>query len=256
MARIQRIDGADAAPGGAKTVADTFWKADEADSLSRMSHELRTPLNAIIGFSEMSERQSFGKLEEPYLGYASSIRNAAEHLLRVVNDILDLSGVEADRTALACAPISAAAIVAEAREIVAGRAAERGIDISAVTVADDWRISAEPDRLRRICVNLLDNAIKFTPEGRRIGIDTGATPANGKGATLDLAFWDDGPGIPEDSRATLFDTTPDGNGLGLAVARHLARQMGGDISLEAETGKGARFTLRLPLAPEAAQAAE
>ncbi len=234
--------------------ADNFWAADEAAGLNRMSHELRTPLNAIIGFAEMSERQSFGTLAEPYLGYASSIRNAAEHLLTVVNDILALSGVEAERALLSCRPLAISELIAEAREVVAGRAAERGIDITAITVAGDWRAVAEPDRLRRICVNLLDNAIRFTPEGGCIGIDAGVTPANGSGATLDLVFWDTGPGIAEDRRAAIFDTAP--GGLGLAVARHLARQMGGDVTLDAATGKGARFTLRLPLAPEAAQAAE
>lgn len=243
--------------------------ADTNDvGLSRISHELRTPLNAIIGFAEMSEQQPFGELAEPYLSYISSIRNAAEHLRHVVDDILGLAEIEADRTELALAPVSVAEILNDARILIADLAKNNDIDISGVTIDGNWLVPADGDRLKRICVNLLDNAVKFTPSGGRIGVDV--TP-DATGA-LEISFWDTGPGIAADRHAGIFDgfkrdaanplSLPAGDlghvgtGLGLAVARRLAQRMHGDITVRSELGRGSRFVLRLPSMPDAAQAAE
>ncbi|NQU72455.1 MAG: HAMP domain-containing histidine kinase [Rhodospirillales bacterium] len=236
--------------------------------LSRISHELRTPLNAIIGFAEMSEQQPFGELAEPYLGYVSSIRNAAEHLLHVVDDILGLAEIEADRAGFAVRPVCIAEILNDARDIIADRAEANDIDISDVTLEDHWFVPADADRLKRVCVNLLDNAVKFTPAGGRIGVDVDGETASG----VHFIFWDTGPGIAADRHAGIFDgfkrdpaypfSIPAadggnaGTGLGLAVARRLAQHMQGDITLQSELGRGARFTLRLPSLPDTAQAAE
>lgn len=204
--------------------------------LSRISHELRTPLNAIIGFAELSEQQPFGDLAEPYLGYVSSIRNAAEHLLHVVDDILDLAEVEADRAGFAMAAVPVAGILGDARKIIAERAAAADIDISQVRLDDHWRVQADGDRLKRICVNLLDNAIKFTPRGGSIGVEL----KHDIMGAVEITFWDTGPGIAADRQAGIFDgfrrdagnplsiLTSDaanaGTGLGLAVARRLAQR--------------------------------
>ncbi len=277
MARIRPIDDdAAAVANGTETGAET---GDQM--LSRMSHELRTPLNAIIGFAEMSERQSSGALAEPYLGYVSSIRTAAEHLLHVVNDMLDLGAIEAERHRLAARPVAIAAAVAEAVALVGARAAERGVDLSAAAADGDWHVLADPERFKRICVNLLDNAVKFTPSGGRAGIEVTRAGAGG----LDITFWDTGIGVAEDQQARIFEifqlaapaasvaptdrnhtadanrtadphATPDGAGLGLAISRRLAQLMGGDVTVESAPGQGSRFTLRLPAAPGAAQAAE
>ena len=139
--------------------------------LSRISHEPGTPLNAIIGFAELSEQQPFGTLAEPYLSYVSSIRNAAEHLLHVVDDILDLAEIEADRAEFAMQPVRIAAVLNDARGINSDRARNNDIDTSGVALEDGWLVSADADRLKRICVNLRDNAIKFTPAGGRIGVE-------------------------------------------------------------------------------------
>jgi signal transduction histidine kinase len=236
--------------------------------LSRISHELRTPLNAIIGFAEMSEQQPFGELAEPYLGYVSSIRTAAEHLLHVVDDILDLAEIEADRAGFALRPVRVADILNDARDIIADRAEANDIDISNVALDDHWFVPADADRLKRVCVNLLDNAVKFTPAGGRIGVDVDREAAGG----VQFIFWDTGPGIAAERHAGIFDgfkrdaASPlsipaadcgnAGTGLGLAVARRLAQRMEGDITLQSEMGHGARFVLRLPSLPDTAQAAE
>ncbi len=263
--RIEDADGAIAFAGQYVEVPPAAFSHAAAAAknafLGKMSHEMRTPLNAIIGFAEMSESQPFGPLDARYVTYLRNIANAARHLSGMIGDILELArvsaGPDADDDAVALAEV-----LAEARTAVGELAARRGIDLGAVETARDWRVAADRDRLRRICDNLLDNAVKFTEPGGRVGVEVARAEAPGM---LDIVIWDTGIGIAQHRHERIFESfhqvDPDtlhsptnGAGLGLAVSRHLARLMNGDIHLDSGLGEGARFTLRLPAAPAATNA--
>ena len=223
--------------------------------LAMMSHELRTPLNAIIGFSEVASQKVLGPISDTYLGYFKDIHKAGRHLLGIISDILDTASIENQTLSVELAPVRAKELAAEARALVALRAAEKQLDISAVEIDDQWTIMADRLRTRQILVNLLNNAVKFTPEGGRIGIE-----AKQQGERLALIVWDTGIGIPVDQQDKVFERfyqvksedihsrKNEGTGLGLSVSRHLAQLMGGDLTLESTPNKGSRFTLSLPLA--------
>jgi PAS domain S-box-containing protein len=224
--------------------------------LAMMSHELRTPLNAIIGFSEVASQKVLGPISDTYLGYFKDIHKAGRHLLGIISDILDTASIENQTLSVELAPVHAQELVSEARVLIALRAAEKQLDISAVEIVDDqWTIMADRLRTRQILVNLLNNAVKFTPEGGSIGIE-----ARQQGEHLTLTVWDTGIGIAEDQQAKVFERfyqvksadihsrKNEGTGLGLSVSRHLAQLMGGDLTLESTPNKGSRFTLSLPLA--------
>ncbi len=248
-------------PNGNDNGTDTQWPATlscaAADAknafLGKMSHEMRTPLNAIIGFAEMSESQPFGPLDQRYVAYLRDIGAAARHLSGIIGDLPELARVFAEPAGDDDAVVD----LAEASEAVADLAARRGIDLGAVETGRDWCVAADRDRLHRICVNLLDNAVKFTEPGGRIGVEIARADEPGM---LDIVFWDTGIGIAADRHDRIFESfhrvdpetlhqPTNGAGLGLAVARHLARQMNGDIRVDSAPGEGARFTLRLPEAP-------
>lgn len=242
--------------------ADTQWPATlshaAADAknafLGKMSHEMRTPLNAIIGFAEMSESQPFGPLDQRYVAYLRDIGCAARHPSKMIGDLLELARVIAKPTGDSDDVVALAEMLAEASESVADLAARRGIDLGAVGVARNWCVAADRDRMHRICVNLLDNAVTFTEPGGRIGVEIARAAEPGM---LDIIFWDTGIGIAADRHDRIFESfhqvdpetlhqPTNGAGLGLAVARHLARQMNGDIRVDSAPGEGSRFTLRLP----------
>jgi signal transduction histidine kinase len=224
--------------------------------LGKMSHEMRTPLNAIIGFAEMSESQPYGPLDQRYVAYLRDIGNAARHLSGMIGDLLELSSGFAEPLPGGDGVVALAQLLAETSEAVSDLAARRGIDLGAVGTRDDWYVAADRDRLHRICVNLLDNAVKFTEPGGRVGVEIEVADEPGM---LDIVFWDTGIGIAADRLDRIFESfqqvdpntlhqPTNGAGLGLAVARHLARQMNGDIRVDSAFGEGARFTLRLPAA--------
>jgi signal transduction histidine kinase len=224
--------------------------------LGKMSHEMRTPLNAIIGFAEMSEAQPFGPLDRRYIGYLRNIGNAARHLSGMIGDLLELASVSEAPAPEGGNAVDLAGMLDEARVAVAELALRRAIDLGAVATGRDWRVAADRGRLHRICVNLLDNAVKFTEPGGRVGVEIGRAAEAGM---LDIVFWDTGIGIAADRHDRIFESfhqvDPDtlhlptnGAGLGLAVSRHLARLMDGDIRVDSAPGEGARFTLRLPAA--------
>lgn len=222
--------------------------------LGKMSHEMRTPLTAIIGFAEMSESQPFGPLDRRYVAYLRDIGSAARHLSGMIGDLLELASVSAEAAENDVATVAIAELLADAKDAVADLAARRGIDIGAVETGRGWCVAADRDRLRRICVNLLDNAVKYTEPGGRVGVEVMRAEAPGM---LDIAFWDTGIGIAADRHERIFESfhqvDPDrphqptnGAGLGLAVSRHLARLMNGDLRVDSTPGEGARFILRLP----------
>ncbi len=232
-------------------------RAEEAaraktDFLGKMSHELRTPLNAVIGFSEIAVQQAFGPLGDHYLSYFRDIRNAAYHLLTIINDILDAVSLEARAVHLDIAPVTLADVVGEAKALVAVRAEKDGVDLSAVAADARWSVRADVGRLRQILVNLLNNAVKFTEKGGRVGISVADVPDE----KVAITVWDTGLGIPADQHELIFEsfhqvgsdlmTAPrEGTGLGLSVSRQLARLMGGDIAVESTPGQGSRFTVTL-----------
>ena len=220
-----------------------------------MSHELRTPLNAIIGFAEMAIQQVFGSLNSRYLVYFRDIHGAAYHLLNIINDILDAVNVDTGKVSIAPEALQVTKVLAEAKNIVLGRAEQQKIDMTACEVSDEWVVMADPVRLRQIFVNLLNNAVKFTNAGGSVGAEAEQCPGNNVAITV----WDTGVGIPVEQHAKIFESfhqvssdilnsPTEGTGLGLTISRQLAQRMGGEISVDSEPGRGARFTLRLPRA--------
>lgn len=233
------------------------------DFLAMVSHELRSPLNAITGFSDAALHDIHGPLPEAYRSYFSAIHGVGRHLELLVSNLLDLAQLEAGRFAVEPRPTSARLMVSEARSMVASLATRHGIDISAVALTRDWLLQVDPTRMRQILVNLLANAVKFTPRGGAVGTD--ALPCGPD--HLELTVWDTGIGIARDQQERVFEafhqlagaSTSNGGkgvGLGLAIARQLARAMNGDLLLTSEPGKGSRFIARLPVAPQMASAAE
>jgi signal transduction histidine kinase len=226
----------------------------KGEFLANMSHELRTPLNAIIGFADIISGQSFGADAGRYADYAGDILKAGKHLLRIVDDVLEYSRREQTAIAVVAHATDVGEIVEEAHAYVYEAARRRGIDL---TIAEPRvPIAAVVDRTRalQVVINLLSNAVKFTPSGGAVGLEIATPPG-----AVTITVWDTGPGIPLDQQERVFEpfhqvhdeaySRPhDGVGLGLAIARRLARMMGGDVTLESTPGAGARFTARFPRA--------
>ncbi len=223
----------------------------KSEFLANMSHELRTPLNAILGFSEVLSDRLFGDLNDKQIEYVRDIHSSGRHLLSLINDILDLSKVEAGRMELAVAPFDLPTMIDNTLLLVRDRASVRGI---ALDVDVDERIQAftgDERRVKQILLNLLSNAVKFTPTGGRIGVV--AKPKVDGGVTI--AVSDTGIGIPREKQSLLFQAFQqidnddgvkrEGTGLGLALARRLAEMHGGSIWVDSEPGRGATFTFSL-----------
>lgn len=239
----------------ASAQAETALKAKN-EFLAAMSHELRTPLNAIIGFAEAMEMEVFGNLNDQYKNYSADIGQAGRHLLGLINDVLDVAVLESNRLVIHTESLSAARLVEQALSLVKMRAADRKVEVSGLPDGVDAVVKADDRRATQIFVNLLANAVKFTPEGGRVGVELEAG-----GGFAAITVWDTGIGIPEDKQELVFDKFQqvedtvynrkgDGTGLGLHISRELARLMDGDISLRSESKGGSRFTVTLPLAAE------
>ena len=196
-----------------------------------------------------------GPLSDPYVDYFRDIHKAGQHLLAIISDILDTANIETQTLSISVAPVRARELMSEAKALIGMRAVEKRLNIDAVDIADHWTILADRLRTRQILVNLLNNAVKFTPDGGSIGIDT-REYADGR---LAITVWDTGIGIPVADldrvferfyqvKADVMSRRPEGTGLGLSVSRHLAQLMGGNLTVENAPGGGARFTLTLPLA--------
>jgi signal transduction histidine kinase len=223
--------------------------------LAAMSHELRTPLNAIIGFAEAMELEVFGELGPRYIAYAHDIRGAGQHLLGLINDVLDVSVIESGEIQMQREPLSVAKLVDAARSLIALRAQAKSIDLTAARVDADHLVLADERRLLQILVNLLTNAVKFTPEGGRIGVTVAHAPMG----QIAITVWDSGPGIAAADTERVFEKfqqlvdetyrgKPEGTGLGLHISRELARLMSGEIKLQSRAGQGAHFVITLPAA--------
>jgi signal transduction histidine kinase len=219
--------------------------------LANMSHELRTPLNAIIGFSDIIEKEIFGPSLPRYRDYAVDIHGAGNHLLALINDILDLSKAEAGKFELHAEAVDLAGLIEECAGLVGGRAAEQGLRITLDIAALP---SMHIDRLRtkQMLLNLLSNAIKFTPKGGAVSVQAGRDPSGG----VVVCVRDTGIGIPPDMIALAFEPfrqvdshltrEVEGTGLGLPLVKKLIELHGGEVRLESVPNKGTSVFLSFP----------
>jgi signal transduction histidine kinase len=225
----------------------------KSEFLANMSHELRTPLNAILGFSEVLAQGMFGAVNEKQSEYLHDILDSGRHLLSLINDILDLSKIEAGRMELELTDFDLPQAIQNALTLVRERALRRGIALHHVIDDRVGDIRADERKVKQVLLNLLSNAIKFTPEGGRIEVR--AAPADG---TVEVSVTDTGIGIaPEDQDAVFeefrqvgaADKKAEGTGLGLTLSRKFIELHRGQIRATSQVGVGSTFTFTLPVSP-------
>jgi PAS domain S-box-containing protein len=267
-ARAALLEEAQAARGAAE-------EANRAKSvfLATMSHEIRTPINAVIGYAELLDMGLQGALNEGQRGYLARIRASSQHLLGLVNDVLDFAKIEAGEMGFAPRRVELRASAAEAVAMVMPQADARGVALREEPCPPGAGYLADPDRVRQILLNLLSNAIKFTQPGGEITVRCAeradppreATPS-GLGPWACIEVRDTGIGIPAEQLARVFEpfTQVDdthtreagGTGLGLAISRRFARLMGGELTARSQPGEGSSFSLWIPAAPTEAEREE
>jgi two-component system cell cycle sensor histidine kinase PleC len=236
--------------GEEKTRAEDANQA-KSKFLANMSHELRTPLNAIIGFSEIMEAGMFGPLgAAKYDEYCRDIRRSGQFLLEVINDVLDMSKIEAGRIKLDFEEVEIEQVVADAVRVVSGRAQAKRLTL-VCELAPGIRLRADKRAVKQIALNLLSNAVKFTPDGGRVRVRTRAW-----GGSVALVFEDTGIGIPKqavnklgrpfEQVESLLTKTHQGSGLGLAIAKSLTELHGGAMRIRSTLDRGTTVMLRFP----------
>ena len=223
----------------------------KTEFLGNMSHELRSPLHTVIGFAELLAEEKEGALNEKQKRFVGHIKTDSLHLLNLINDLLDLSKIEAGRLELRYELFSIEAVIAEAISSVQPRATAKCLEI-VTDISITAPVWADRLRFKQILHNLLTNAIKFTPNGGRVRVD-----AADCGHFAEISVRDTGIGIPEDQQQAVFDKFyqvragiqggDEGTGLGLAITKRLVDQHGGTISLKSEPGNGTCFTFSIPL---------
>ncbi len=235
----------------AKTRAETANKS-KSEFLANMSHELRTPLNAIIGFSEVMKSELFGKIgSKKYREYANDIHSSGQYLLDVINDILDMSKIEAGRVRLDIEDCDVAEIVDDCRKIILPQAREGKISLTVLPITGA-RLKADSRALKQVILNLLTNSVKFTNAGGNIEVS-----AFVENTMLNFIIADNGIGIPEHDVEKLarpfeqvenqFTKSHDGSGLGLAISRSLVELHEGTFTIESEQGAGTIISISLPV---------
>ena len=223
--------------------------------MANMSHELRTPLNAVLGLGQALQEEVYGPINAQQIRALKNIEQSADHLLAVINDILDISKIEAGKIVLEFMPVDVEAVCEAALQMVRTQAAKRGIQLETAYDPAVLTIFGDARRLKQVLVNLLSNAVKFTPDGGRVGLEVVGQVA--EDAVL-FVVWDTGIGIPPDTIKLLFrpfvqldsslSRRYEGAGLGLALVARLVQLHDGTVSVEspAVEGRGSRFTVRLP----------
>jgi signal transduction histidine kinase len=223
----------------------------KSEFLANMSHELRTPMNAILGFSEVLADGMFGEINDKQAEYLRDILESGRHLLSLINDILDLSKIEAGRMELEPADFDLPSAIDNALTLVRERAGRRGITLGREIDKGVGMIRGDERKVKQIVLNLLSNAIKFTPEGGRIEVR--ATVQDG---LAEVSVTDTGVGIAPEDQQTVFeefrqvgtaDKKVEGTGLGLALSRKFVELHGGRIWVKSEVGEGSTFTFTLPI---------
>jgi signal transduction histidine kinase len=219
--------------------------------LASMSHELRTPLNAIIGFSDTMILEVFGSLSDRYKSYATDIRTSGEHLLALINDVLDLSRLDAGHADLREEEFDPATLIAESLRMVVGQATKAQVALTTHIAPDLPHLKADKRRIKQILINLVSNALKFTPAGGQVQVTARLVPAG-----LAMAVSDSGIGIaPEDipkvmERFGMVDSSMSrqhaGTGLGLPLSKQLVEAHGGNLVLESTVNVGTTVTVILP----------
>ena len=225
--------------------------------LASMSHELRTPLNAVLGMSEALQEEVYGPLNQKQLGSLHSIEESGRHLLALINDILDLSKVEAGKLELEITPLSVESICQASLRLIRKNAHKKRLAVTSSFDSAVEMIWADERRLKQILVNLLSNAVKFTPEGGQIGLEVVADPVeDGAPGVVRITVWDTGIGISPQDMSRLFrpfvqlDSSLSreyaGTGLGLSLVYRMVELHGGSVSVASEVDRGSRFTVSLP----------
>jgi two-component system cell cycle sensor histidine kinase PleC len=231
--------------------------ASKTAFLANMSHELRTPLNAILGFSEIIAQECFGPAGSPrYKEYAGDIHSSGAHLLSLINDLLDVAKIEAGKMEIEPRPLEAARTFDLALKLIGAKAREKHQELTIVVDASAPPLFADERALKQVLINLVSNAVKFTPEGGRIQVVGSAA----RGGGFQISVQDNGPGIPREKLDRIFtpfsqvdnryDRQAGGTGLGLALIRGLAELHGGRAWLESEPGKGCCAYVVLPTEAE------
>ena len=233
---------------------DTAEHANQSKTrfLATMSHELRTPLNAIMGFSEVIRDWLVGDRKDAYRGYAADIHDSARYLHDLINDLLDMSRLESDAYAVNAQEIHVEGIIRDCATMIDAQARRKSIRLSADLQPTDTIVDADDRGLRQVILNLIGNAVKFTPEGGRVDVDMEI----GAGGTLRITVSDTGPGIPEDDLERVMEpfeqvrshlsSEHGGAGLGLAISRNILHLHGGTLTLASAVGSGTTATITLP----------
>jgi PAS domain S-box-containing protein len=222
----------------------------KTEFLTGMSHELRTPLHTILGFAELLSEELEGPLNEKQKRFITHIQNDSTHLLALINDLLDLSKIEAGRLELKWVTLLLSEVLQEAVSSVRPQGQAKSVAIE-ILVDHSLQVHADRLRLKQILFNLLSNAVKFTPERGKVTVDAECLEGY-----VHISVTDTGIGIPEDKLESIFDKfyqigrkvkdSPEGTGLGLAITRQLVKEHGGSIQVQSTPGKGTRFTFTIP----------
>jgi PAS domain S-box-containing protein len=222
--------------------------------LASMSHELRTPLNAIGGYAELIEMGLGGSVSDQQREYLTRIRSSQQHLLRIINDLLNYSRIEAGKIDYDLEPVPLSSVIETVTGMIQPQATAKGITLRASPSPPGIVAIADRLKIEQIVLNLLSNAIKFTPSSGVVTVS-----CRDGDDSVSLTVTDTGPGIPTERREDIFEpfvqlgrslsSGHEGAGLGLAISRDLARAMNGDVTVESVSGEGATFSLRLPKAP-------
>jgi signal transduction histidine kinase len=224
----------------------------KSDFLANMSHELRTPLNAIIGFSEVLSERMFGEINEKQADYLKDIHESGRHLLSLINDILDLSKIEAGRMDLELSTFDLPAALSNAMTLVRERAQRHRIELSLEVDPRLGAFQADERKFKQIAVNLLSNAVKFTPDGGKVAVSAKMDTTH-----VEVAVKDTGIGIAPEDQAAVFEEfkqvgrdytrKAEGTGLGLTLTKRFVELHGGEVRLESALGQGSTFTVTFPL---------